>query len=200
MKRLFVTLGLASMLALNVFPQPHPAQAASCPASNPCVTIVGGDIVVVVLGREVARVPAPIKTIQVPVPGPTRTVIVPGPVKTVKVPVPGPTRTVIKPGPAVTVYVTPKPAPTPPTGQNPSPSATLSPQPAKTEVKVVHDPGKTVTITRTRAAGISLGLIALGALLGLIAVYLAGRFARRKAKKEELRNLSKLSNDLFPKE
>lgn len=203
MKRKIAAVGLAiTLVFLAFYGNSQPVQAATCPATNPCVSIVGSDIVVVILGQQVARIPAPVKTVTVSVPtqipGPVRTIIrpVPGPTRTVIVP--GPTRTVVKPGP--TVYVTAKPAPAPgQTGQNQSPSATLTSQPTSPDgSRIITEPGKVVVVTRTKAVGISLGLVVLGGILGFILSYLLGRVtARRKARQDEIDNLNELKNDLF---
>jgi hypothetical protein len=210
MKRLFVALGLAFALALIALPEDEPAHAATCTATDPCVTLVGGDIIVTVLGTQVAKIPAPVKTVtvKVPIPGPVQTILrpVPGPVKTILVP--GPTKTVYRtrtvtktvPGPVRTVTATPSP-----TGQAPVPSATLSPAPHLTPsppvvIKKIL-PGKVVIVTKTKAIGISIGLILFGGLIGILVSYLAGRTtAKKKARQDELDNLRELKSDLISKE
>src|SRR6188474_2791030 len=96
MKRALVAIGLALMLVLFAFP--GTAQAKDCESTSlglVCANIVGDDIVVSLLGQEIARINVPVKEVIVKVPQPA--VTVPGPTTTIKLPgqnIPGPTATV----------------------------------------------------------------------------------------------------------
>lgn len=203
MKRLFVTLGILSMLSFYAYPQS--AEAAGCTVSDPCVTLVGSDIVVTVAGVQVAKIPAPVKTVQVkvPVPGPVKTIIQSIPQPGTTVIIPGPTKTVKVPGPTVTIIKTVTGTPQPAQTITSKPTVRVTPVPVPSPsvvVKTVPGKTKTVTVTRTKAAGISLLILILGIILGFTAVQLAGRFAKRKAQKEEVSHLADLRDGLFPKE
>jgi hypothetical protein len=207
MKRLIAAMGLAAGLAL--FATPSPVQAADCPATNPCVTLQGSDVVVVVLGREVARVPAPVKTVKVSVPGPTVVVPspVPGPVRTVTVtsPVPGPVRTVYVSSPAPGKTQGPVPVNSP-VGQSPTPRATLTPEPTPSPSRASLPDGskavpkERVVVTKIQAAGISALLIGLTILAGVV-LYLFGRMRQRaKDREAELDRFRHLRDELLERD
>lgn len=202
MKHRVVAMGLASLLVpIAIFGgSPSAAETQALPLPSPlCPTIV-------------IEVPGPVKTIieRIPVPGPVRTVIVPSPV-------PGPVRTIYLPtpvpGPTKTVYVS-SPVPSP-VGQAPSPRATLSngspvPQLVPTPVPQVTVspkpvPGKTVvkerrvTVTVPEAIGISIGLVLLGLLLGLLALFAVYTLGYKESEREQTGKLRNLTNELFGK-
>lgn len=167
--------------------------------------------------------PSPIETVIIEIPGPVKTIIervqVPGPIRTIIVPspVPGPVRTIYLPtpvpGPTKTVYVT-SPVPSP-VGQAPSPRATLSngdpvPQVVPTPVVTVSPspvPGKTKVVTKERrvnvsvpqAIGISIGLVLLGILLGLLALFAVYTMGYKESEREQTSKLRNLTNELFGK-
>lgn len=178
MRRIFVTLSIILSLLLATA---SPAQAQDCAnvagVGTVCARLVNDEIVVTLLGTEVARLVAPVvqSTIRVQVPGPVVTVsgptiTVPGPVRTV----PGPTRTIFIIRDGETITVTPSPT----TRQNTqsrgtvtiTPSLRPSP-PAPSPRTVVVEKEKTVTISIPKAVGFSVGFVLLGILLALIALW-----------------------------
>lgn len=109
------------------------------------------------------------------VPGPTRTIIVPGPVRTVVE-----ERVVVRqvPGPRVTVVA--------------SPSVTPSP------VVVFRDnPDDDVDLSTPEAIGISIGLVALGIALALLALFLVYGLGWKEAQNKEQQKLANLNDELF---
>jgi hypothetical protein len=228
MKKALITIGLVPMiLALVLFVFPSKATAApECEATSVgtiCARLVGNDVVVTLLGQEIARIAAPVREVevQVPVPGPTEiipgpTEIIPGPTRTTTIPpIPGPTTTVTVPGSdstsTATATVTLRPS-----GQssearvNIGPSATVSggdiapgstPQAIETITSppktVVDEREKKVTVTIPQAIGISLGLLLLGLLLGLAAVYAAYAVGYKNSEEADLKEWRKFTNDLF---
>lgn len=149
-------------------------------------------------------VPAPVQTIieRVPVPGPVRTIIQSSPTP-VPFPVPGPERTVLVPGPERTVLV-PGPVRTVVTErvvvrQVPGPRVTVEASPRVTPSPVVvfrNRPG-IVDLTTPEAIGISIGLVALGIALSLIALFLVYGLGFKEAKSSEEAKLANLNDELF---
>lgn len=203
-------MAILAVLMIVVIPvsffaaQPEPASAES----NDIVSCQprGSNIVCSVLGEGVILT-VPIPTIKVP--GPT--IKVPGPTVTVRpdpieVPVPGPTRTVEIPGPTETVTVrpnNPQPSQAPgetetvtaqpepqPTGQPTGPRGTLTSSPEPEVVTETETRTKTETIVR----GVLLGTLAsiAFAALGILALFLGYLLGQRDAKKNEDRFLESL--------
>lgn len=154
-----------------------------------CGTLLGQplpEVVTVTVRPEPIRLPPvtvtlpprPPRTVEVPVPGPTRTVGIPGPTKTVTARPnnPGPSA-----APTVTATVTPQPA-----GQTPSASATLPSAPEKPKT-VVETRTKTETIVRTVIVG-TLAAIILAAL-GCLALWLGYVLGYKGAERKEARSL-----------
>jgi len=174
-------------------------------------------VVVTLLGQEIARISAPVREVEVrvPVPGPTQLVpgptdiiTIPGPTRTATIPVPGPTTTVTAPGATTTVTLRPSAretseardrieSSTTPAPNMPAPSATaIKTSPPRT---VVEEREKRVTVTVPQAIGISLGLLLLGLLLGLAAVYAAYAVGYKNSEQADLREWRKFTNELFGK-
>lgn len=214
MKRAMGVIALALLLVLLLFtgvaePQSNCEQSAGG-LGTVCTTVVGNDVVVTLAGREIARVPAPVKTIsvKVPVPGPEQIVQVPGPVRTIiqSSPVPGPVRTVFvdregEPVPVRTVLV---PTPVPVASLTPqSPSVTVTPQPSPTPTPepVVEERvrflDREVRISVPKAIAISAGLLALGILAGLVGLFIAYYVGYKDSEEQENRNWASFKNELF---
>lgn len=219
MKRVLVAIGLALMLVLFAFgDQARPASDCEPSALGTiCTTLVANDIVVTLAGREIARIPAPVKTVsvKVPVPGPTQ--LIPGPVRTIIVPspVPGPVRTVYVTSPGPVVHspvpapsrttsgpVVPKLTPTPGSATVsavPSPVVTSSPSPVpgKTSIRFRD---RVVKVSVPQAIAISAGLLLLGLILGLAALYVVYRVGEKDGENIAARRGHELLHDLFKKE
>lgn len=213
------------MLALVLFVSPNKAYAQDCKPSTLgtiCASLVGNDVVVTLLGQEIARISAPIKEIRVEVP-------VPGPTDIIKVPVPGPTRIIEVPGPTTTVNVpvpgkpgsnstatatvtlhpsgqkgvardTIKPSTTPSAGKNtPGSNPTVTVTKTASPKVVVDEREKKVRITIPQAIGLSVGLLLLGLLLGLLALYAAYTVGYKNSEQSEAKKWRQFSDDLFGK-
>lgn len=186
------SVGVPAIPAVPAIPKPTltPSPVPSPTPTFPIPTLPIPAPVQTIIER--VPVPGPVRTIvrttpsprNVPVPGPTRTVLVPGPVRTVLVP--GPVRTVIRervvirqvPGPRVTVEASPKVTPSP--------------------VVIFRDrPGDDVDLSTPEAIGISIGLVALGILLALLALYLVYFLGYKERERVEEMKLSDLTDELF---
>lgn len=141
---------------------------------------------------SLTALPNPVPTITklIPVPGPTVTKRIPGPTKTIykRVPVPGPTVTVYKTrqGPTTRVTVTAKP----------SPSVSVSPSPV---TKVTTKPGKTITISKPKFIGISLGFLVLGIIIAVAALWITYAVGYKDSERNEARSLRDFRDELFGK-
>lgn len=204
MKKALIAIGLA-LLALFAFP--GNAQAADCEQSSLgqiCVGLVGQDISVTLLGQEIVRIPAPVREVEVRVPGPRVTIAGP----TINVPVPGPTRTIEvpgvsipQPGPTVTITVRPD-------GQivrsrvTVTPTATSSAAQATSTVteNVSLKPKekvKKVMVSVPQAIGISAGLFLLGMILGLLAIYAAYAVGYKNSEENGLKAWDAFRNEIL---
>lgn len=207
MRKALIAIGLA-LLALFAFPTT--AQAADCeqsPLGQVCVSLVGQDISVTLLGQEIVRIPAPVREVEIRVPGPRVTIAGP----TINVPVPGPTRTIEvpgvsipQPGPTVTVTVRPD-------GQIVRSRATVTssssraessvPTPTITETQNVaskpKEKVKEVKVSVPQAIGISAGLFLLGMLLGLLAIYSAYAIGYKNSEETELKTWEAFRNEIL---
>ena len=208
------------LLALVLFVSPNKAYAQDCEttkAGTICASLVGNDVVVTLLGLEIARISAPIREVKVEVPVPGPTIRLPGPTETVTIPVPGPTEYLPGPSaPTATATVTLSP------GQegvahgtiNPSarpsettnaPSASNAPEVTTTVTaspEVVVDERereKKVTVTIPQAIGASVGLLLLGLLLGLSALYAAYTVGYKDSEQAQAKAWRRFSDDLFGK-
>lgn len=101
----------------------------------------------------------------------------------------GPTHTVIKPGPTTTVRATVKPSPVLSTK-----TVYVTPPP-----KVVTHPGEAIKISVPKAVGLSLGLVILGVILGLIAVYASYAVGYKDSEHKEASALKDIRTELFGK-
>lgn len=184
-KRVAVAGMVAALIACVAAPA---ASAADCVSVN-----------VKVLGQTVAACVPVSQLPTIEVPGPRVTINVPGPVRTVSVP--GPTKTVTKtvtnsvPGPTVTRNVNSTQNSTATVTKNSTSRATVTKNstsqstvtqetfttatPKPGEKVITEDETKTVTITRLKAVGISLGLVLLGALIALLLIAGAYRLGWR---------------------
>lgn len=175
----------------TIFPEPTPAPVPSLtpePSPTPSPTSIA--IIPQPVKTVVEQMPSPVKTVvqssPTPVPGPIRTVFVPGPTRTIFVP--GPTRTVvvervvIRQGPVVRVTV------------DASPQVTPSPT-----VVYRHYPGddEDIDLSTPEAIGISVGLVALGIVLALLALFLVYGLGWKEAEDKEKRRLADLNDELF---
>lgn len=205
-------MGLA-LLALFAFPtNAHAADCEQSPLGQVCVSLVGQDISVTLLGQEIVRIPAPVREVEVRVPGPR--VTIPGP--TVNVPVPGPTRTIEvpgvsipQPGPTVTITVRPD-------GQIVGPRATVTSTPTSSSSRAEASSVPTPTVTETQnvtskpkekvkevrvsvpqAIGISAGLFLLGLILGLLAIYSAYAIGYKNSEESELKTWEAFRDEIL---
>lgn len=215
-------MGLAPiLLVLALFVSPNKAYAQDCESTTVgtiCASLVGDDVVVTLLGQEIARITAPVKEvrvevpvpgptdiIKVPVPGPTKIIEVPGPTRTVAVPVPGATSeatatVTLRPGQQGAARVTIKPSATPSLGaktpgSNPTATVTKTAPPKV----VVDEHEKKVRITIPQAIGLSVGLLLLGLLLGLLALYIAYTMGYKNSEQAEAKKWREFSDNLFGK-
>ncbi|QIN94038.1 hypothetical protein PP459_gp196 [Streptomyces phage Wakanda] len=220
MKKALITMGLVPiMLALVLFVSPKKAYAQDCESTTLgtiCASLVGNDVVVTLLGQEIARISAPVREVevQVPVPGPTDIIRVPGPTRTVTVP--GPTKTVAVPVPGsnatatATVTLRPsgqsgarrdniEPSTTPSAGKTPGVTPTVTVTKTASPKVVVDEREKKVRVTIPQAIGISVGLLLLGLLLGLLALYTAYTVGYKNSEQAEAKAWRRWSDDLFGK-
>jgi hypothetical protein len=222
MKKALITIGLVPIfLVLALFVSPDKAYAQDCESTTLgtiCASLVGDDVVVTLLGQEIARITAPVRevTVEVPVPGPTDiiripgpTITVPGPTSTVAIPVSGSTSTAtatvtLRPsGQRDVARDTIEPSTTPSAdeispGFNPTATVTVTPSPKR----VVDDRDKidkVRTITIPQAIGLSVGFLLLGLLLGLLALYSAYTVGYKNSEQAEAKAWRRFSDDLFGK-
>lgn len=212
-------MGLAFTLVLFAFP--NTAEAQECESTtlgSICARVVANDVVITLLGQEILRIPAPVREVKVEVPGPR--VNIPGPTQTVRIPGPTVTATeeVVAPGATVTIR---------PGGQDDTPRVTVDPSsrasgsgssseeesnqseptPTATETETIETEGPAKTNTKTKtievsvpqAVGLSIGLLLLGLVLGLLALYTAYAVGYKNSEQSELKAWQQLRSDLFGK-
>jgi hypothetical protein len=216
MKKALIARGLVPiLLVLALFVSPDKAYAQDCKpttAGTICASLVGDDVVVTLLGQEIARISAPVRevTVEVPVPGPTDiiripgpTVTVPGPIRTITIPVPGATTTAtatvtLSPGQGPTARGTIGPSTLPSTAENaPGANPTVTVTKTLPPKKVVDE--RRVRITIPQAIGISLGLLLLGLAMGLLAMYASYAVGYKNSEQAEAKAWRRFSDDLFGK-
>lgn len=160
--------GLAIMLALFSILGVQPAQAADiCVSPVVCVTVSVPGPTVRIPGPTVVLPPdppvtLPRRTVTVPVPVTTTDIVrVPGPTVTETQRVPGPTRTVTETGQTSTTTAT----------VTETETATVTATPPTVTQTVTRTRDGIITVEKAQAVGISIGLLLLGGLLALLALW-----------------------------
>lgn len=188
----------------------------SLPLSNiqlPPVTVQVPQTIRVTLPRvTVTRPPVTVTLPRVTLPQ----VTLPGQRVTTTVNLPGATETVTLPGQTLTLpagvqtVIVPKPGATQtlpvaivtsrgPNGQTIQTSVTITPSPLPGTVTTKPGPEKRVSVSVPQFVGISIGLLLLGLILGLLAIYLAYGAGYKDSEAAEKVTWNKFRNDLFGK-
>lgn len=190
------------------------ATLLTLPLSNiqlPPVTVRVPQTVRVTLPRvTVIRPPVTIRLPGVTLPGETVTVRLPGQTvagKTTTVNLPGATETVTLAGSGGTTTfqnVTVRPQVVPVTvtqsnGQTIQTSVTITPSPQPGDVTIKPGPERRISVSVPQFVGISFGLLLLGLVLGLLAIYLAYAAGYKDSEAAERVSWKKFRDDLFGK-
>jgi hypothetical protein len=204
-RRLLISLGLVLAFLLPAAIFAPEARAAVCVEGVTCINGVP-------LPAVTVTVPGPVRTVteRVTLPGTVRTVTqrIPGPTvtktvtKTTTQRIPGPVSTVtlVKPGAVKTVVVRPN-GQTTTIGQQMAPSGKMvTPTATVTVTKTVNNPAEetkesVIKVTRPQAAGLSVGFIVLGVILGALLLFWAYRSGYLESENKNIQELEELRDD-----
>lgn len=171
----------------------------------PRVTVTRPPVTVTLPRVTVVRPPVTVSLPGVTLPGQTTTVRLPGATETVTLPgqtltLPAGVQTVIQPQPGSSqslpvAIVTSRG----PNGQTIQTSVTITPSPQPGPVTTKPGPERRVSVSVPTFVGLSIGLLLLGLILGLLAIYLAYAAGYKDSEAAEKVTWNKFRNDLFGK-